>query len=133
MPSNLEIAHSARLRPVAELAADLGLQQDEVEPYGRFKGKIRLSVLERLADRPNGKLVLVAGITPTPAGEGKTTMSIGLAQGLNRVGCRAVAAVREPSMGPVFGMKGGGTGGGYSQVVPMEDINLHFNGDLHAI
>ncbi len=133
MPTDLEIAHAAKPRPIAEIGDQLGLLPDEVELYGKLKAKISLDVLHRLRDRPNGKLVLVAAITPTPAGEGKTTVTIGLAQGLNRVGTRTVAALREPSLGPVFGQKGGATGGGHSQVLPMEDINLHFNGDLHAI
>lgn len=133
MPKNLDIAQSITPRPVAEIAADLELHEEEVEYYGRYKAKIALSVLDRLASRPNGKLVLVTAISPTPAGEGKTTMTIGLAQGLRRVGARCVAALREPSLGPVFGMKGGATGGGYAQLLPMEDINLHFTGDIHAI
>ncbi len=133
MPSSLEIAQSVTPRPISDIAVDVGLHQDEIEYYGRHKAKICLSTLERLESRPNGKLVLVSAITPTPAGEGKTTMTIGLAQGMWRVGARCVAALREPSLGPVFGMKGGATGGGRAQLLPMEDINLHFNGDLHAI
>jgi formate--tetrahydrofolate ligase len=133
MPTNLEIAQSLPLRPITEVAADAGLEPGELEQYGDYKGKIRSRAFDRLAARPNGKLVLVTGITPTPAGEGKTTVSIGIAQALNRIGTRGIAALREPSLGPVFGMKGGGTGGGYSQMLPMEDINLHFTGDLHAI
>jgi formate--tetrahydrofolate ligase len=133
MPSDIEIAQSITPRPIADVAQNAGLLPEEVEFYGRFKAKISLSVLERLSDKLSGKLVLVSAITPTPAGEGKTTVSIGLAQGLNRVGAKCVAALREPSLGPVFGVKGGATGGGYSQILPMEDINLHFNGDLHAI
>lgn len=121
------------LRPIQEIAADLGLREDEVEPYGRFKAKLRLSVLDRLEGRPSGRLVLVTAVSPTRAGEGKTTVSIGLAQGLQRLGVRAVAALREPSLGPVFGMKGGGTGGGKARVEPSDEINLHFTGDLHAI
>ncbi|HTE16984.1 MAG TPA: formate--tetrahydrofolate ligase, partial [Armatimonadota bacterium] len=133
MSTNLEIAQSARLRAISDVAEDAGLTPDEFEPYGRDKAKIRLEALERRSERPNGKLVLVTAITPTPAGEGKTTTTIGLAQALWRLGTRAIAAVREPSLGPVFGLKGGGAGGGYSQVQPMAEINLHFTGDLHAI
>lgn len=133
MPTDIEIAQSVTPRPIADVAADAGLTPDELEPYGRYKAKISLTTLERLKDRPNGKLVLVTAITPTPAGEGKTTVTIGLAQGLNRIGVNCVAALREPSLGPVFGQKGGATGGGYSQILPMEDINLHFTGDIHAI
>lgn len=133
MATDIEIAQAATPRPIAEIAEAAGLLGDEVEFYGRYKAKISLGVLERLREKPNGKLVLVTAITPTPAGEGKTTMTIGLAQGLNRIGVKCVAALREPSLGPVFGQKGGATGGGYSQILPMEDINLHFNGDLHAI
>ncbi len=133
MPSSLEIAQAATLRPIAELAAEIGLEDDEVDLYGRFKAKVDLSVLERLADRPNGKLIGVTAITPTKAGEGKTTTSVGLTQGLGRIGKSPVLCLREASLGPVFGIKGGAAGGGYSQVVPMEDLNLHFTGDIHAI
>ena len=133
MPNSLEIAQSASLRPVAEIAQELGLLPEEIELYGTHKAKIRLEVLDRLADQPDGKEVVVTAITPTPLGEGKTTTTIGLAQGLDRIGVRAAVAIRQPSLGPVFGIKGGGAGGGYSQVLPMEDINLHFTGDLHAI
>jgi formate--tetrahydrofolate ligase len=121
------------IRPITEVAEGLGLTPDEIELYGNSKAKVRLSALESRSSRPNGKLVLVSAISPTPAGEGKTTLSIGLAQGLCRLGCRAVAALREPSLGPVFGMKGCATGGGRAQLVPAEEINLHFTGDLHAI
>ncbi len=133
MPSNLEIAQSVTPRPIAEIAAAVGLTEADYEPYGRHKAKVRLSVLAQRRDRPDGKLVLVSAISPTPAGEGKTTMTIGLAQGLARLGKRCVAALREPSLGPVFGMKGGATGGGRAQLLPMEEINLHFTGDIHAI
>jgi formyltetrahydrofolate synthetase len=133
MPSSLEIAQSATLRPILEVAADAGLEPDEVETYGRFKAKVDLSVLERLAGRPDGKLINVTAITPTPAGEGKTTTSVSLTQGLGMLGRRPVLCLREASLGPVFGVKGGAAGGGYAQVVPMEDLNLHFTGDLHAI
>ncbi|MES2464625.1 MAG: formate--tetrahydrofolate ligase [Armatimonadota bacterium] len=133
MPTDIEIAQSVTPRPIADVARDAGLLEGEVELYGKYKAKIDLSALERLKDAPTGKLVLMTAITPTPAGEGKTTVSIGLAQALNRIGQKCVAALREPSLGPVFGLKGGATGGGWSQVLPMEDINLHFTGDLHAI
>jgi formate--tetrahydrofolate ligase len=133
MLSDLEIAQHARLRPIAEIAAGLGLDADELELYGKHKAKVLLSVMKRLADRPNGKYIDVTAITPTPLGEGKTTTTIGLSMALNRIGCRAIAAIRQPSLGPVFGIKGGAAGGGYAQVVPMEDFNLHMTGDVHAI
>lgn len=134
--SDIEIAQAATLRPVSEVAQELGLTSDDLELYGKYKAKITAETLNRLLSdesRPNGKIVLVTAISPTPAGEGKTTTTIGLAQGLCRLGKRCVTAIREPSMGPVFGMKGGAAGGGHAQVVPMEDINLHFTGDMHAI
>src|SRR5438105_11902372 len=133
MPSSLEIAQSATLRPVAEIAAEAGLEADEVELYGRYKAKIDLSVLDRLATRPDAKLIDVTAITPTKAGEGKTTTSVSLTQGLGHIGRSPVLCLREASLGPVFGIKGGAAGGGYVQVVPMEDLNLHFTGDIHAI
>ena len=133
MPSSLEIAQSAVLRPVDELAADLGLLPEEVDLYGRFKAKIDLSVLNRLARNPDAKLIDVTAITPTKAGEGKTTTSVSLTQGLGHIGKDPVLCLREASLGPVFGIKGGAAGGGYAQVVPMEDMNLHFTGDIHAI
>jgi formyltetrahydrofolate synthetase len=133
MKSGLEIAQEAVLRPITDVAADAGILEEELEQYGRFKGKISLSILERLADRPDGKLVITTAITPTKAGEGKTTTSISLTQGMGRIGKDVMLCLREPSMGPVFGIKGGGNGGGYAQVVPMEEINLHFNGDFHAV
>src|SRR6184192_503402 len=133
MKTGLEIAQEATLRPVAEVAAQAGLQDDEVDLYGRYKAKVSLSVLERLRDRPDAPIVIVTAITPTKAGEGKTTTSLSLTQGLGKLGKGVVLCLREPSMGPVFGIKGGGTGGGYSQIMPMEDINLHFNGDSHAV
>ncbi len=133
MPSSLEIAQQAVLRPIDEIAEEAGLLEDEVELYGRYKAKVDLSVLERLADRPNGKLIGVTAITPTKMGEGKTTTAVGLAQGLGRIGRKPVLCLREASLGPVFGIKGGAAGGGYAQVVPMEDLNLHFTGDIHAI
>jgi formate--tetrahydrofolate ligase len=133
VPSDLEIAQAASLIPVAKLAADLGLHEEEWEPYGRFKAKVHLAVRDRLAERPLGKYVVVTAITPTPLGEGKTTTSIGLAQGLHRIGKLVFACLRQPSMGPTFGIKGGAAGGGYAQVVPMEDLNLHLTGDIHAV
>jgi formate--tetrahydrofolate ligase len=131
--SGLEIAQEAVLRPIQEVGAQAGIRDDELEPYGRFKGKVSLSILDRLSDRPDGKMIITTAITPTKAGEGKTTTSISLTQGLGRIGKDVMLCLREPSMGPVFGIKGGGTGGGYAQVVPMEEINLHFNGDFHAV
>src|SRR5438094_384977 len=133
MPSSLEIAQSAVLRPVEELAAELGLLPEEVDLYGRYKAKIDLSVLDRLAARDDAKLIDVTAITPTRAGEGKTTTSVSLTQGLGHIGKQPVLCLREASLGPVFGIKGGAAGGGYAQVVPMEDLNLHFTGDIHAI
>jgi formate--tetrahydrofolate ligase len=133
MPTNLEVAQRARLKPIAEIAAALGIEDDELELYGKYKAKVALSVLKRLAGRPNGKYIDVTSITPTPLGEGKTTTTVGLSMALNRIGCRAVAAIRQPSLGPTFGIKGGASGGGYAQVVPMEDFNLHLTGDVHAI
>ena len=133
MKSGLEIAQEAVLRPITDVAADAGILEDELEQYGRSKAKVSLSILDRLADRPDGKLVITTAITPTKAGEGKTTTSISLTQGMGRIGRDVMLCLREPSMGPVFGIKGGGNGGGYAQVVPMEEINLHFNGDFHAV
>ena len=133
MPSSLEIAQQATLRPIAELAEEIGLGDDEVELYGRYKAKVDLSVLDRLRDRPDAKLIGVTAITPTKAGEGKTTTAVSLTQGLGAIGKSPVLCLREASLGPVFGIKGGAAGGGYAQVVPMEDLNLHFTGDIHAI
>ena len=133
MKSGLQIAQEATLRPIAEIAAEAGILEDELELFGRYRAKVSPSVFERLSDRPDGKLVITTAITPTKAGEGKTTTSISLTQGLGRLGKKVMLCLREPSMGPVFGIKGGGTGGGYTQIVPMEDINLHFNGDFHAV
>ena len=133
MLSSLEIAQAATLRPITDVATAAGIEPNEFEPYGRFKGKVDLSIIERLADRPDAKLINVTAITPTPAGEGKTTTSVSLTQGLGALGRKPVLALREASLGPVFGVKGGAAGGGYAQVVPMEDLNLHFTGDLHAI
>jgi formyltetrahydrofolate synthetase len=133
MLSSLEIAQAAQLRPITEIADAAGIAPDELEVYGRTKAKVDLSILARLADRPDAKLINVTAITPTPAGEGKTTTSVSLTQGLGRLGRKPVLCLREASLGPVFGIKGGAAGGGYAQVVPMEDMNLHFTGDIHAI
>jgi formyltetrahydrofolate synthetase len=133
MRSSLEIAQTATLRPIDEVAEAAGIEPEELELYGRYKAKVDLSILDRLADRPDGKIVNVTAITPTPPGEGKTTTSVSLVQGLGALGRRPVLAIREASLGPVFGIKGGAAGGGHAQVVPMEDLNLHFTGDLHAI
>lgn len=133
IPSDIEIAQRAKLQPIMDIANHVGLGEDDVELYGKYKGKISFDAIKRLSAKPDGKLVLVTAITPTPAGEGKTLTTIGLAQALNKIGHKAVVALREPSLGPVFGIKGGAAGGGYSQVLPMEDINLHFTGDMHAI
>ena len=133
MKSGLEIAQEAVLRPITDIAAAAGLEPDELELFGTYRAKVDLSVLQRLADRPDGKLIITTAITPTKAGEGKTTTSVSLTEGLGKIGKDVVLCLREPSMGPVFGIKGGGNGGGYAQVVPMEEINLHFNGDFHAV
>ena len=133
MLTDIEIAQNAKMKNITDIASDLGISADEIEPYGHYKAKISDSVMKRLADKKNGKLVLVTAVNPTPAGEGKTTVSIGLGQSMNKIGKKTIVALREPSLGPVFGIKGGAAGGGYSQVVPMEDINLHFTGDMHAI
>jgi formate--tetrahydrofolate ligase len=133
LKDDVTIAQEAVLQPITAIAQSLGLKEEELELYGRDKAKVSLSVLERLKDRPDGKLVLVTAITPTPAGEGKTTTTVGLGQALPKIGVKGVICIREPSLGPVFGVKGGAAGGGYSQVVPMADINLHFTGDLHAV
>jgi formate--tetrahydrofolate ligase len=134
MLSDIEIAQQAKLRPIAELARErLHLPEDALEPYGRYKAKISLHALDSLRETPGGKLILVTAISPTPAGEGKTTTTVGLGDALNRIGKKAIICLREPSLGPVFGIKGGAAGGGYAQVVPMEDINLHFTGDFNAI
>ena len=132
-PSSLEIAQEARLRPIAEIAAAAGLEPGELDPYGQYKAKVSLSVLDRLASRPDGKLVCVTAITPTKFGEGKTTTAVSLTQGLGAIGRNPLLCLREASLGPVFGIKGGAAGAGYAQVVPMEDLNLHFTGDIHAI
>ncbi len=131
--SDIEIAREAKMKPILEVGAGLGIPATSLEPYGHFKAKVSMDYVDSLKDRPDGKLILVTGINPTPAGEGKTTTSVGLGDALNRLGHKAIMALREPSLGPCFGIKGGAAGGGYAQVVPMEDINLHFTGDFHAI
>lgn len=133
MLSDLEIAQAAPKKPITEVAASIGILEDELELYGKYKAKVSLSVLERLAERPDGKLILVTAVTPTPLGEGKTVTTLGLTQGLRYIGKKAISTIRQPSMGPVFGIKGGAAGGGYAQVLPMEDFNLHFTGDIHAV
>src|SRR5205085_961845 len=133
MPNSLEIEQAAVMRPIEEVGASIGLTPDEIEPYGRYKAKISLAALERLTSAPTGKLICVSGMTPTRPGEGKTTTAVSLTQGLGAIGRRPVLCIREPSLGPVFGLKGGAAGGGWAQVVPMEDLNLHFTGDIHAI
>ena len=133
MKTDIQIAQEAKLLKISEIASKLNITEDYYDTYGKYKAKLNLSLLDELANKEDGKLVLVTAITPTPAGEGKSTVTVGLTQALNKIGISSVAALREPSLGPVFGMKGGATGGGYSQVIPMEDINLHFTGDFHAI
>jgi formate--tetrahydrofolate ligase len=133
MLSDVEIAQSANMKPIKEVAADLGLQEDDLELYGKYKAKISLDTVKQMQEHPDGKLILVTAINPTPAGEGKTTTMIGLHQAMYQMGKKSIVAMREPSLGPCFGVKGGAAGGGYAQVVPMEDINLHFTGDIHAI
>lgn len=133
MLTDIEIAQQAKMKPISEIAAELGIQEDELELYGRYKAKMNQKLFDRVASKPDGKLVLVTAINPTPAGEGKTTTTAGLGEAMAKIGKKAVLALREPSLGPVFGVKGGAAGGGYAQVVPMEDINLHFTGDMHAI
>lgn len=133
MKTDIQIAQEAKIVNISEIVKKVGLTEDDIEHYGKYKAKVNLDVLKRLENKKDGKLVLVTAITPTPAGEGKSTVTVGLTQALNKLGKSSVAALREPSLGPVFGMKGGATGGGYAQVIPMEDINLHFTGDLHAI
>lgn len=133
MRPDIEIANAAALRPISQIATQLGLSEDEISPYGKYKAKVEPEVWERVKANPDGKLILVTAISPTPAGEGKTTVTVGLGQALGRLGKRAAIAIREPSLGPAFGVKGGAAGGGYAQVVPMTEINLHFTGDFHAI
>src|SRR5512145_1979954 len=132
--SDIEISQAARKRPIIDIAREkLGIPAESLEPYGHYKAKVAMDYVKSLQSRPNGKLVLVSAITPTPAGEGKTTTTVGLTDALGKIGKKAMLCLREPSLGPSFGMKGGAAGGGYAQVVPMEDINLHFTGDFHAI
>ncbi|MBU2461866.1 formate--tetrahydrofolate ligase, partial [bacterium] len=133
MKSDIEIAQEAKLRPIVDVAKDLGLLEDEIELYGKYKAKVNLSVIDRLKDKPQAKYIDVTAITPTPLGEGKTTTTVGLGMALNRIGKKAVITIRQPSLGPVFGIKGGAAGGGYSQIIPMEDFNLHLTGDTHAV
>ena len=134
VPSDIDVAQAAELRPVVKIATDLGLGEDDLDAFGKYKAKIHLDVLERIKDRPQGRYVDVTAVTPTPLGEGKTTTTVGLSQALGaHLGKKVVTVVRQPSMGPTFGIKGGAAGGGYSQVVPMEDFNLHLTGDIHAV
>ena len=133
MLSDIEIAQKAHMLPITEVAAKLGIGEEDIELYGRYKAKLSMDLIKRVQDKPDGKLILVTAITPTPAGEGKSTTTVGMAQGLAKIGQKVIVALREPSLGPCMGIKGGAAGGGYSQVVPMEDINLHFTGDFHAI
>ena len=133
MLSDIEIAQKAEMKPIVEIAQKVGLDEDDLELYGKYKAKISLEAIKKLDQNEDGKLILVTAINPTPAGEGKTTTMIGLSQALNKLGKKSVVAMREPSLGPCFGIKGGAAGGGYAQVVPMEDINLHYTGDFHAI
>ena len=133
MPFDIEIARATRLKPIAEIAAKIGAPESALRPFGRFIAKLEYDFLRGLANRPDGKLILVTAISPTPAGEGKTTTTIGLGDALNRIGRKTIVCLREPSLGPCFGIKGGATGGGHAQVAPMEEINLHFTGDFHAI
>ena len=133
LPTKIEISQRAKLKPIKEIAENLGLSEDDIEAYGKYKAKIKPEVHERFKDKPDGKIIIVTAVTPTRSGEGKTTMSIGLAEALGRLGKRNIVVLRQPSLGPVFGVKGGATGAGYAQVLPMEDINVHFTGDLHAI
>ena len=133
MATDIEIARAARLLPIDEIAARAGIPLETIEPYGRYKAKLPAAALAHFVDRRKGKLILVTAVNPTPAGEGKTTTSVGLADGLNLIGRKTMLCLREPSLGPCFGTKGGAAGGGRSQVAPMDDINLHFTGDFHAI
>ncbi|MCK5586938.1 formate--tetrahydrofolate ligase, partial [Candidatus Bipolaricaulota bacterium] len=134
MPSDLDIAQAAKPKPITQVAAELGIIEDELEPHGKWKAKITLGILDRLADRPSGKYIDVTAITPTPLGEGKSTTMVGLTQALgSELGKNVICCIRQPSMGPTFNIKGGAAGGGYSQIVPMEDFNLHLTGDIHAI
>ncbi len=133
MKADIEIAQEAKLESIVDVAGKIGIEADDLELYGKYKAKIADEYIERVQSNPDGKLILVTAINPTPAGEGKTTTSVGLGQAFGRMGHKAVIALREPSLGPCFGIKGGAAGGGYAQVVPMEDLNLHFTGDFHAV
>jgi len=133
MASDLSIAHAATMLPINDIGERLGIPLEHLVPYGHTKAKVKLDYVQSLDDKPDGKLILVTAMSPTPAGEGKTTVAIGLTDAMNQLGAATSVCLREPSLGPCFGMKGGAAGGGYSQVVPMEDINLHFTGDMHAI
>ena len=133
LKTDIEIAQSVEMEPITKIAKKAGIDEDYLEQYGRYKAKIDYRILEDMKNKADGKLILVTAISPTPAGEGKTTTSVGLADALHRIGKKVMVALREPSLGPVFGIKGGAAGGGYAQLVPMEDINLHFTGDMHAI
>ncbi len=133
MKTDIEIAQEAVMEPITEVAASIGIEADDLELYGKYKAKLSEEFLSKIQDRPDGKLILVTAINPTPAGEGKTTTTVGLGEAFGRMGKKAVIALREPSLGPCFGIKGGAAGGGYAQVVPMEELNLHFTGDFHAI
>ena len=133
VPSDIEIAQEAKMRPIVEVAKDLGLSEEDLDLYGKYKAKVHLDVLDKFADRPQGKYIDVTAITPTPLGEGKTVTTIGVSQGLHYIGKKVMTCIRQPSQGPTFGIKGGAAGGGYSQVVSMEDFNLHLTGDIHAV
>ena len=133
MKTDIEIAQEAVMEPITKVAESIGIEADDLELYGKYKAKISEEFLRKIQDRPNGKLILVTAINPTPAGEGKTTTTVGLGEAFGRMGKKAVIALREPSLGPCFGIKGGAAGGGYAQVVPMDELNLHFTGDFHAI
>ena len=133
MKTDIEIAQEAVMEPITKVAESIGIEADDLELYGKYKAKLSEEFLRKIQDRPNGKLILVTAINPTPAGEGKTTTTVGMGEAFGRMGKKAVIALREPSLGPCFGIKGGAAGGGYAQVVPMEELNLHFTGDFHAI
>ena len=133
MLQDVEIARNTKLKNIEEIAKKIGIDDDEIEKYGKYKAKIERSIIKKIEKRKSAKIILVTSINPTPLGEGKTTVSIGLADAMNKIGNKTILALREPSLGPVFGIKGGATGGGYAQVAPMEEINLHFTGDIHAI
>ena len=134
VPSDIEIAQAATMLPITEIAAKVGILEEELELYGRYKAKIDyMALLKRLENKPDGKIIDVTAITPTPLGEGKTVTAVGLSESMNAIGINTMLALREPSLGPVFGIKGGAAGGGYSQLIPMEDLNLHFTGDIHAV